>query len=116
MKRYCWGVKLSREDGGQKMLAGVLLNVIQAAGPIDFSLYVDARLNRLARKVPDGSLFVFLYRLNRRLQLGSAGRSRRKQAGVAGLASAGGIKGGAIERDLPGRDPVGAGRLTDVGY
>ena len=80
------------ENGGEQVLAGVLLHVVEAAGPIDGAFDRSfAERGRAARRA--GARCARLRRRRRRT------RSAADRAGVEGLAAGGGIKGGAVEID-----------------
>src|SRR5271165_7158051 len=96
------------------MLAGVRLDVVEAAGPIDGTLNGGAGEQRLAGEVPDLSLVVLLHAFDGDFEGGSVARGGGEEAGVVRLAAAGGVKGAAIERDLPDGDAVGAGGFANV--
>ncbi len=94
-------VELAEEDGGEQVLAGVLLLVVGTAGWIHGTADTGAGRKGLADEVPDLSGFVFVNALDGDLERGAAGRGGDEQAGVPGLAAAFGVEGGAVERDLP---------------
>src|SRR5580704_5667934 len=96
------------------MLAGVLLDVVEAAGPIDRSLNGGAGEQRLAGKVPDFSLVVLLHAFDRYFEGGSVARGGGEEAGVVRLAATGGVKRASIERYLPDRDAVGPRGFANI--
>jgi hypothetical protein len=96
------------EDGGEEVLTGVLLHVIEAARPIDegIDLY-DWRGGR-GEAVSDAVVLID------DVDHGDAG----ERAGIEGLAAGGGIEGGAVEVDgeAVGRAVYDAGaEVVDVG-
>ena len=107
-------VELAEEDGGEEVLAGVLLHVVEAAGPVDVALDFGAEGERLADVVPDLAVLVFFDGVDGNVEGCARGGDGAEQAGVIGLAAAGGVEGGAVEGDLPDGFTSGAGELTDI--
>ena len=107
-------VEFAEEDGGEQVLARVLLHVVEAAGPVDVAFDFCADRKGLADEMPDLAVVVFFYGVDGDIEGGAARRGGAKQAGIEGLAAAGGVKGGAIEGDLPDGLPFGAGEFADV--
>ena len=94
-------VELAEEDGGEKVLAGVLLLVVGTAGWIDGTGDLGAFGERFADGMPDFAGLVFIDALDGDFERGAAGGGGDEDAGVPGLAAAFGVEGGAVERDLP---------------
>ena len=53
------GFEFTGEDGRKKMLSGVLLDVVEAAGPVDRAVNFCAGGQRFASEVPDVARFIF---------------------------------------------------------
>ena len=87
------------EDRGQQVLAGVLLHVIEAAGPIDGAL---DRLARQGRGKAVGDAIVLVHHIDH--------RDAADGAGIEGLPAGGGVEGGAVEVDGAGRPRRGRPR------
>ena len=81
------------EHGGEKMLAGVLLHVIEAARPLD-ATFDRARGEFLVDDVDDVVVLI--------ADVEDIGLS--EEADVVRLAARGGIEGGLVEDDFPGRN------------
>ena len=94
-------MQLTREYRREKVLACVLLHVIEAARPVDLAFDLGPRSKRLRNGVPDSPGVVFLDLLYRYLNVRSRSRCRSKLAGVEWLAAAGWVECGAIQRYLP---------------
>lgn len=107
-------VQLAQKDGGEEMLACMLLHVVEAAFPVDVAFDRRACGKRLADEVPDLAVFIFFDGFDRNVEGGASTGDGAEKAEIAGLAAAGGIKGGAVEGDLPDRFTLLAGELTDV--
>ncbi len=101
MKRHRRRTAESHERGGQKMLSGMLLNVVEPALAIDHSSHRSARQQRLGRVVPHFAMFVFLNSDDLRRQFRAAPGGRDQPPSIMRLAAARGIKGRAIERHPP---------------
>ena len=108
------GFEFAREDGRKKMLTGVLLDVVEAAGPVDRSVNFCAGGQRFAGEVPDVARLILFDGFDGHFKDRSVARGRGEDAGIAGLAPAGGKERSAIEGDLPQRDTAAAGSLADV--
>ena len=104
-----------KEERGEQVLAGVLLHVVQASRPVDAAFDRGAGEQWLRGEVPELALLVLFDVGDGGLQTRAAGGSGGEGAGVVRLASAGGVEGAAIERDLPQRRAAGARALADVG-
>src|SRR5271165_5226060 len=89
---YRLRIELAGEDGREQMLAGVLLDVVEAAGPIDGSLNGGSGKQRLAGEVPDLSLVVLLHAFDGHFEGGSVARGSGEEASVVRLAAAGGVE------------------------
>jgi hypothetical protein len=107
-------VELAEEDGGEEVLAGVLLHVVEAAGPVDAAFDFGADGEWLADEVPDLAVLVFFNGFDADVEGCTPGRNGAEEAGVIGLAAAGGVEGGAVEGDLPDGFTSGSGELADV--
>lgn len=97
------------------MLAGVLLHVVAPAAPVDVPPHRSSRQKRLRRGVPNLSALILFHRENRSLEQSAAQRGGGERAGVVRLAAAGGVKGTAVQGDLPQRSALSPGDLADVG-
>ena len=53
------GFEFAREDGRKQMLSGVLLDVVEAAGPVDRAVNFCASGQRFAGEVPDVARLIF---------------------------------------------------------
>lgn len=53
------GFEFTGEDGRKKMLSGVLLDVVEAAGPVDRAVNFCAGGQRFESEVPDVARFIF---------------------------------------------------------
>ena len=93
----------------------MLLHVVAPAAPVDVPTHCSSSQKRLRRGVPNLSVLVLFHRENRSFKQSAARRGGGEQAGVVRLAAAGGIKGAAVQGDLPQRPPLGPGDLADVG-
>ncbi|WP_162601228.1 hypothetical protein [Occallatibacter savannae] len=58
-------MEFAYEDGGEQMLAGVLLHVVEAARPVDVAFDWSLRCERLVDEVPDSAGLVFFNLLDR---------------------------------------------------
>ena len=112
---YGVGAEAMDQGGGEQVLAGVLLHVIEAAGPVDESFHLGSGHEGLVDGVPDFAGFVLFDGEDGDFKNGSVAGGGAEGAGVVGLAAAGGVKGGAVEGDLPEGFAVLAGVLADVG-
>ena len=108
-------VELAQEDGGEEVLAGMLLHVVEAAIPVDAAFDRSACGKRLADEVPDLAVLVFFDGFDGNVEGDATTGDGAQKAGIEWLAAAGGIEGGAVESDLPYRFAFGAGELSDVG-
>ena len=108
-------VQLAQKDGGEQMLAGVLLHVVEAALPVDVAFDFGADGERLADEMPDLAAVVFFDGVDGDIEGGAAGRDGAEEAGIEGLAAAGGVKGGAVEGDLPDGFAFGTGEFANIG-
>jgi len=85
------------------MLAGVLLHVVEAPVPVDFRFHLGSDGERLGDEVPDFAMVVFLDRIHGDIEGGAAAGRGAEQTRVKGLTAAGGVKGSAVEGQLPYR-------------
>jgi hypothetical protein len=115
MERDGGRLDLVEEDSGEEMLAGVLLHVIEAAVPGDFSFDGGAGGEGFTDEVPDFAAFVFFDGFDGNIEGSAAARGGAEEAGIKRLASAGGIKRGAVESKLPDGLTLGAREFADVG-
>lgn len=76
------------EDAGEDVLSGVLLHMVEAAGPVDGAIHVFANFHRVFDSVEDHAVFL--------VDVGDGKAVHR--AVVGGLAAAFGIEGGAVQR------------------
>ena len=67
------GVQLTQKSGGEQVLAGVLLHVVEAALPVDVAFDFGADGEGFADKVPDLTAVVFLDGVDGDLEGGTAG-------------------------------------------
>jgi hypothetical protein len=107
-------VELAQEDSREQMLASMLLHVVETALPVDVAVDLCAKREGLADEVPDLALVVFFYGIDGNIERGSSRRDCAKDADVIGLTPAGGVKGSAVEGDLPDGFAFRSGELPDV--
>src|ERR1700679_3267769 len=89
--------------------------MVAPAAPIDLPLDRGSGQERLLRRMPDLSLFIFLDRQDGRVERRAAGRGGSENPSVVRLAAAHRVKRSAVERDLPQRLALGSGDLADIG-
>ncbi len=109
-------VQLAQKDGGEQMLASVLLHVVEAALPVDLAVDRSAGRKGFADEVPNLAVLVLFNRFDGNIERGTPTRDGAQDAGIAGLTAAGGIKSCAVECDLPDGLSFFAGELTNIAH
>src|SRR5579863_4372942 len=85
------------------MLPGVLLHVVEAPFPVDLAIDMGSWSKWTATEMPDHAVIVLLDLFHAQLLCRIVVQTSAQLASIEGLASAGGIESGAVERELPYR-------------